>query len=144
MVIWSLIALSIKASRLSTVQYQKYYCINHLSMYIWLCMSSLHCGISKPYLQTTMFPLREVRIAMSAMRSAGYSYLIVAHDGSDASPLCTHLEESTLDLVSGMVSRVYQGVEEDKYTLLEEVEEDEEEEDFRWAPRYSPKPILLT
>ena len=84
------------------------------------------------FLQTKMFPLRQVRIAMSAMWRAGYSYLIVAHDSSDAPPLCTHLEESTLDLVSGMVSRFYQGVE-DNYTLLEEVEEDQEEEEFRWA-----------
>ena len=72
---------------------------------------------------------------MSAMRRAEYSYVIVAHDGSDAPPLRTHLEESTLDLVSGMVSRYYQGVE-DNYTLLEEVEEDEEEEEFRWANLY--------
>ena len=72
---------------------------------------------------------------MSAMRRSEYSYVIVAHDGSDAPPLRTHLEESTLDLVSGMVSRFYQGVE-DNYTLLEEVEEDEEEEEFRWANLY--------
>ena len=69
---------------------------------------------------------------MSAMRRAGYSYIIVAHDDSDAPPLRTHLEGATLDLVSGFVSRVYQGVEEDNFTLLEE-EEEEEEEEFRWA-----------
>ena len=72
---------------------------------------------------------------MSAMRRSEYSYVIVAHDGSDAPPLCTHLEESTLDLVSGMVSRFYQGVE-DNYTLLEEVEKDEEDEEFRWENLY--------
>ena len=141
MVIWSLIALSIKASGLLTVQYQKYYCMDHLSMYIWVCMSSLRCGILKPFLQTTMFPLREVCIAMSVMRRAGYSYFIVAHDCSDAPPLHTHLEESSLDMVLGMVSRVYQGVEEDNYTLLEEVEEDKEEE-FRWAMDVLPNLYL--
>ena len=79
-----------------------------------------------------MFPLREVCLAMSAIRRAGYSYIIVAHNDSDAPPLCTHLEGATLDLVLGLVSRVYQGVEEDNFTLLEE-EKEEEEEEFRWA-----------
>jgi hypothetical protein len=69
------------------------------------------------------------------MRRSEYSYVIVAHAGSDAPPLRTHLKESTLDLVSGMVSRLYQGVE-DHYTLLEEVEEDKQEEEFRWANLY--------
>ena len=82
-------------------------------------------------LQNKMFPLREARIFMSSMRREGFDYMIVAHDGSDAPPLRTHVEESTLDLVSGIVSRFYQGVDEDNFSLLEE--EEEEEEEFRWA-----------
>ena len=35
--------------------------------------------------------------------------MIVAHGGSAAPPLRTQPEQSTLDLVSGIVSKVYQG-----------------------------------
>ena len=77
-----------------------------------------------------MFPLREVQAAMSAMRRAGFRYYIAAHNTSTAPPLHTRMEDSTLEFVSGEVSRLYQGVEEDPnlFTLIDGPASEEEEE----------------
>ena len=77
-----------------------------------------------------MFPLRECHVFMAAMRRAGYSYYIAAHNTSSAPPLHTHMEDSTLELVSGVVSRLYQGVVEDTnlFTIINEPADEVEEE----------------
>ena len=79
-----------------------------------------------------MFPLRECHVFMAAMRRAGYSYYIAANNTSSAPPLHTHMEDSTLELVSGVVSRLYQGVVEDTnlFTIINKPA-DKVEEEFR-------------
>ena len=81
-----------------------------------------------------MFPLREVQAAMSAMRRADFRYYIAAHNTSTAPPLHTRMEDSTLEFLSGEVSRLYhyQGVDEDPnlFTLID-LPASEEEEEFR-------------
>ena len=57
-----------------------------------------------------MFPLKECHAFMAAAQRAGYSYYKAAHNTSSAPPLHTHMEDSTLELVSGVFSRRYQGV----------------------------------
>ena len=64
-----------------------------------------HC-----FLDCLMFPLKECHAFMAAAQRAGYSYYKAAHNTSSAPPLHTHMEDSTLELVSGVFSRRYQGV----------------------------------
>ena len=72
-----------------------------------------------------MFPLREVRTAMSALRRAGYNYYFVAHNNGAGPPIQTALDDSTLSLVSGEVSRLYQGGEDPSpFTLVSEGDEE--------------------
>ena len=76
-----------------------------------------------------MFPLKEVQTYMSALRRAGYNYYFVAHKNGAGPPIHTELNDSTLSLVSGEVSRLYQrGEDPSPFSLLSEGDEEEEEE----------------
>ena len=76
-----------------------------------------------------MLPLRKIQNALSACRRAGYSYYFVAHNNGAGPPIQTALDDSTLSLVSGEVSRLYQGGEDPSpFTLLSEGDKEEEEE----------------
>ena len=76
-----------------------------------------------------MLPLREIRNALSACRRAGYSYYLVANNNGAGPPIQTALDDSSLSLVSGKVSGLYQGGEDPSpFTLLSKGDEEEEEE----------------
>ena len=76
-----------------------------------------------------MLPLREIRNALSACRRAGYSYYFVANNNGAGPPIQTALDDSTLSLVSGKVSRLFQGGEDPSpFTLISKGDKEEEEE----------------
>ena len=76
-----------------------------------------------------MLPLREIRNALSACRRVGYSYYFVANNNGAGSPIQTALDDSTLSLVSGKVSRLFQGGEDPSpFTLISKGDKEEEEE----------------
>ena len=74
-----------------------------------------------------MLPLRDIWNALSACWRAGYYF--VDHNSGAGPPIQTALDDSTLSLVSGKVSRLYQGGEDPSpFTLLSKGDKEEEEE----------------
>ena len=61
--------------------------------------------------------------------SEGWLLLLRANNNGAGPPIKTALDDSTMSLVSGEVSRLYQGGEDPSpFTLLSEGDEEEEEE----------------